>query len=190
LRDLLSMPVAAIDVGDELPVGASEQAIEPHCLREGLLEVRGNGLQPRLGLAESQAHRQRRLVLLLLVLLLAGLAPAPAALTGTGCPARRSAAGGRALPTAAAQAWCIAALPTCTRDARAAQVGLEARALDRLRLQAAQWSRLGGSVACGTGLSAVRPGTARKFPPQILRGALADSDSPEQTQKSFRLSAD
>ena len=177
MRDLLSMPVAAIDVGDELPVGASEQAIEPHCLREGLLEVRGNGLQPRLGLADGQAHRQRRLVLLLLVLLLAGLAPAPAALTGTGCPARRSAAGGRAraLPTAAAQAWCIAALPTCTRDARAAQVGLEARALDRLRLQAAQWSRLGGSVACGTGLSAVRPGTARKFPPQILRGALADS---------------
>ena len=167
------MPVAAIDVGDELPVGASEQAIEPHCLREGLLEVRGNGLQPRLGLADGQAHRQRRLVLLLLVLLLAGLAPAPAALTGTGCPARRSAAGGRAraLPTAAAQAWCIAALPTGTRDARAAQVGLEARALDRLRLQAAQWSRLGGSVACGTGLSAVRPGTARKFPPQILRGA-------------------
>jgi hypothetical protein len=172
LRDLLSMPVAAIDVGDELPVGASEQAIEPHCLREGLLEVRGNGLQPRLGLAESQAHRQRRLVLLLLVLLLAGLAPAPAALTGTGCPARRSAAGGRALPTAAAQAWCIAALPTCTRDARAAQVGLEARALDRLRLQAAQWSRLGGSVLRGRGCAS---GTAHKFPPQILRGGLADS---------------
>ena len=157
------MPVAAIDVGDELPVGASEQAIEPHCLREGLLEVRGNGLQPRLGLADGQAHRQRRLVLLLLVLLLAGLAPAPAALTGTGCPARRSAAGGRAraLPTAAAQAWCIAALPTCTRDARAAQVGLEARALDRLRLQAAQWSRLGGSVACGT--RGCASGTAHNF---------------------------
>ena len=52
-----------IVVGDELPVGASEQAIEPHCQREGLLEVRGNGLQPRLGLADGQAHRQRRLVL-------------------------------------------------------------------------------------------------------------------------------
>ena len=185
------MPVAAIDVGDELPVGASEQAIEPHCLREGLLEVRGNGLQPRLGLADGQARRQRRLVLLLLVLLLAGLAPAPAALTGTGCPARRSAAGGRAraLPTAAAQAWCIAALPTGTRDARAAQqVGLEARALDRLRLQAAQWSRLGGSVTVlrGRGLC-VRD--CSQISSSDLARCLADS-WPEQTQKSSRLSAD